>query len=201
MRKKKLKIFLAVFLVCALACAIAMAINFESAADKYAEYEIKNTLIQGINNIYYNQTRLNYENLKGAVEISRNSGGKITSISVDSVFLNLFTSETVTRVILFLESSSSSFGLPLGNLTSVKLLSGLGPKIKLKVVLQGNVAGGITSSFHEAGINQTLHRLTFEIKALVSAMTPFGSHETEINVSFIISETVIVGDIPNVYFK
>ncbi|MDD4125395.1 MAG: sporulation protein YunB [Eubacteriales bacterium] len=201
LRKKilKLTVFFIFFVI--LAFTIMFALNFDAAAEQYAEYNVKNTIIEGINRIYYNNTKKYYGELKNAVTVNYAGDGKINSISVDSAFLNLMSSEIVTDSIMFIESSSSSFGIPLGNITSVRLLSGHGPKIGIKIIPLGSVSGGIQSSFNEAGINQTIHRITFEINVIIEVLTPFHTCRTEIRLSYVISETVIVGAIPNVYFK
>ena len=120
---------------------------------------------------------------------------------MDTPFLNLLSAEIISQSVLFIEESSSSFGIPLGNITSVRLFSGLGPKIRVKIIPLGSISCGIKSSFTEGGINQTIHRITLDINALIEVLTPFSSNQAEINLSYVIGETVIVGEIPNVYFK
>lgn len=181
--------------------ALLFALNFDSAAERFAAFDIKNSITGGINRIYYEMTTKYYEKLRDAVTVYTGENGKINAISVDSAFLNLFSAEIVTKTILFVEDSASSFGIPLGNITGVRILSGLGPKIKVKIIQLGSVAGAVKSSFTEAGINQTLHRVTLEISAVVEVLSPFCSKASEISLSYVISENVIVGDIPNVYFK
>ncbi len=204
LRKRFIKLIKLVFILTAvllLAAVLLFVFNFDSAAEQYAAFDVKNAITDGINKIYYNQTKKYYDELKYAVTVNFGDNGKIGSISVNSSFLNLFSSEIVADSILFIENSSSSFGIPLGNITSARILSGLGPKIKVKIIPLGSVSGGIQSNFTEAGINQTLHRLTLNIKALIEVLSPFETCRAEINLIYVISETVIVGDIPNVYFR
>lgn len=175
--------------------------NFDKAAEQYAKFNVKNKITEGINKIYYDNTKRFYDRLKNAVLLNYSHEGKINSISVDTPFLNLLSAEIISQSVLFIEESSSSFGIPLGNITSVRLFSGLGPKIRVKIIPLGSISCGIKSSFTEGGINQTIHRITLDINALIEVLTPFSSNQAEINLSYVISETVIVGEIPNVYFK
>ncbi|NLN55959.1 MAG: sporulation protein YunB [Clostridiales bacterium] len=201
MRKKLFKWLIFIILIFILSFGIMFALNFDKAAEQYAKFNVKNKITEGINKIYYDNTKRFYDRLKNAVLLNYSHEGKINSISVDTPFLNLLSAEIISQSVLFIEESSSSFGIPLGNITSVRLFSGLGPKIRVKIIPLGSISCGIKSSFTEGGINQTIHRITLDINALIEVLTPFSSNQAEINLSYVISETVIVGEIPNVYFK
>lgn len=201
MRKKLFKWLIFIILIFILSFGIMFAQNFDKAAEQYAKFNVKNKITEGINKIYYDNTKRFYDRLKNAVLLNYSHEGKINSISVDTPFLNLLSAEIISQSVLFIEESSSSFGIPLGNITSVRLFSGLGPKIRVKIIPLGSISCGIKSSFTEGGINQTIHRITLDINALIEVLTPFSSNQAEINLSYVISETVIVGEIPNVYFK
>lgn len=201
MRKKIVKTVLFILLLAVLAFGLMFALNFDKAAEQYAGFNVKNTLTDGINKIYYDTTKKYYADLKNAVTVNYSPEGKVNSVVLDAAFLNFLSAEIIAQSIFFIEKSTSSFGIPLGNITMARLLSGLGPKIRVKIIPLGSVSCGINSYFVEAGINQTIHRVTVNINAVVEVLTPFNACQTEISLSYIISEIVIVGDIPNVYFK
>ena len=89
----------------------------------------------------------------------------------------------------------------LGTLTGSKLLSGRGPKVKFKIVTNGNVETDLKSEFTSAGINQTLHRIYLNVTCKVVILTPFNSVEEEIKNQVLLAEAVIVGNIPNTYYN
>ena len=61
-------------------------------------------------------------------------------------------------------------------------------------------SGGTESVFESVGINQSVHRIYFELRATVSLLTPFTQTDCELTSSVCIAETVIIGEVPNVYF-
>ena len=66
---------------------------------------------------------------------------------------------------------------------------------------EGTVETDLRSEFKEAGINQTLHRIYLEIRCDVSILTPYETiNETIVN-QVLLTEGVIVGNIPNTYYN
>ena len=51
------------------------------------------------------------------------------------------------------------------------------------------------------GINQTIHRLYLEVVCKVSIVTPYDIIETEIKNQMLMGESVIVGNIPEMYLN
>lgn len=66
---------------------------------------------------------------------------------------------------------------------------------------EGTVETDLRSEFKEAGINQTLHRIYLEVKCNVTILTPYDTiSETIIN-QVLLTEGVIIGNIPNTYYN
>ena len=55
------------------------------------------------------------------------------------------------------------------------------------------------SSFSAAGINQTRHCILIEFRAGFRILTPFGGEDREIVSTFPVTDTVIVGTVPERY--
>lgn len=55
----------------------------------------------------------------------------------------------------------------------------------------------ISSQF---GINQTLHRIYLKLKCKASILTPFQSVSKTIESEILLTETVIVGEVPETYY-
>lgn len=88
-----------------------------------------------------------------------------------------------------------------GSFTGIKLLSGRGPGIKIKISSIGNVKTDLKSEFSSKGINQTLHRVYLKVDCEVSILTPFNNITKSISNQILIAENVIVGDIPQTYYN
>ena len=53
--------------------------------------------------------------------------------------------------------------MPLGTITGIPMLSGVGPKITMKFTPVGAVLSDFDSEFVAAGINQTVHRVKLRL--------------------------------------
>jgi sporulation protein YunB len=89
--------------------------------------------------------------------------------------------------------------VPLGSITNSKLLSGRGPDIKVKIIPVGSVSTNFSDEFKQAGINQTRHKIYLELETQVRIVVPLGSDIINVSTRVPITETIIVGDVPNSY--
>ena len=64
----------------------------------------------------------------------------------------------------------------------------------------GSVDTEFKSEFISAGINQTKYKVYLTVKLEVSAILPASSTDIMIDEDYLISETIIVGDMPDIYF-
>lgn len=197
--KKRLLLFLIIIILILSLPAYLFFCNFSEAADSFALTEANQLLTYRVNQSIYKNISESGLKYKDFALVKNDSNGKITSIQIDSIKLNLIASELVITIINDLNSIEyGEFGIPLGNAFGSKLLAGRGPKINVRVTPIGTVASDIKSVFQSAGINQSLHRIMLEFKVCVSLMTPFTNSSSQFTASLCIAETVIVGDVPNV---
>ncbi len=66
---------------------------------------------------------------------------------------------------------------------------------------EGTVETDLRSEFKEAGINQTLHRIYLEVKCNVTILTPYETITETITNQVLLTEGVIIGDIPDTYYN
>ncbi len=123
--------------------------------------------------------------------------GSISSMTANIREMNRFKTELSNEVQKkILEYKEREVSIPLGTLTGIDLLSGRGPRIRMRIELYGNVTANLKSDFDSAGINQTRHRIICDVKVGVSAIIPGCSSYTEAENSFTVSETVLAGEVP-----
>ena len=140
-----------------------------------------------------------YEDL--AVVI-KDEAGKIQMIKLNIIPVNEIISDVAIKIQDELNSvENANFGIRLGSFTGIKLLSGLGPYVKVRMSTIGTVETDLKSEFKTAGINQTIHQIYLDIKCNVSILTPFNSTTEEIKNQILIAESVIVGEIPSSYYN
>ena len=73
----------------------------------------------------------------------------------------------------------------------------IGPKVDIKMNQIGSITKNYESIFESAGINQTRHKIYLNIELKLNVVIPLRSEEVEIFCQIPISETIIVGKIPN----
>ncbi len=94
---------------------------------------------------------------------------------------------------------SAGFRIPLGSALGIGLLSGRGPTLRAAIYPVGRVQSSVVSSFEEAGVNQTCHRLTLTLHTEVAVLIPGEKLEISVEASVPLTETVLVGSVPAVY--
>ena len=136
------------------------------------------------------------------VYFEKDLDGRVTALKTNMGLINRLKTDTLSRIndeILALDSDR--IGIPLGSLFLPELLAGMGPRINVRVLSIRNSEAGFQSRFLEAGINQTLHRLTLtvsvDVAALVLGQTEHFTMESEV----VVAETVIVGIVPETYLQ
>ncbi|MGN1481471.1 sporulation protein YunB [Porcipelethomonas sp.] len=166
-------------------------------AEKISKYYCEVFMSDIINQSVYKileENSVKYSDL--ASEIYDDSN-KLTSIKINSGNINSLQSEITAEINRKLnEESRNSVSIPLGTVGGTYIFSGRGPEIEIKFIPAGSVQTELKSGFFSAGMNQTCHQISMDIKAEISAVFPGGSSDTQVNLNCILAETVIVGDIP-----
>ena len=91
--------------------------------------------------------------------------------------------------------------IPIGTFTGIPLLVGRGPRIRVKMTPIGSVVCRFLSHFESAGINQTVHKIYVNINATISVVMPLSTRSFQAIQQVLISESVIVGQVPEVYLN
>lgn len=134
------------------------------------------------------------------VRVERDGEGKILAVQTDTVKMNQLKAsigESIQRKLQ--DTRERSLRIPLGTLLGIELLRDRGPEIPIKVTLAGSVASQFKSSLATAGINQSKHQISLEIHTSIYVLIPGYNVSTEVDTNVAVAETVIVGDVPEVF--
>ncbi len=143
------------------------------------------------------EENLQYEDL---VEISYDSNGDISLISIDTIVVNNLARRFYQVAQVYLDKmGDNGLDIAVGTFTGLPFLVGVGPTINIKLVQIGAMTSCFKSKFTSAGINQTNHSLYIELHASVSLVLPTYSSTVDSVTEFLVTESVIVGDVPEVY--
>ena len=128
--------------------------------------------------------------------------GRITALKTNMSEVNRLKTDILGIIndeILALDNSD--IGIPLGSLFLPELFSGKGPAIPVRILSIRNSDANFTSSFTQAGINQTLHRLNMEVSIDVAVLVLGDTSSFTMTSEVVVAETVIVGDVPETYLN
>lgn len=140
---------------------------------------------------------VDFENL---VSISYNNSGDISSVKTNIKEIDRLQSEISLSVNSSMdEISDDCIEIPLGTFSGISLLNGRGPVFKFKIKPVGFVSTQLKSEFISAGINQTLHKITLNVGTSATAVVPGANADFDVNFTYVVAETVIVGKIPESY--
>ncbi len=149
--------------------------------------------------IYETMAETNHQ-YEDYVRLIKDVNGKVQALKTDVIAVNTLKSRASLRILEKLQDEKiGSFDIPLGTLIGSNLLSGTGPDITIRLVPIGSVVGTAENSFSSAGINQTRHQIMLRVSVTLKAVLPNTTVETVVESCVCIAETVIVGNVPNVY--
>jgi sporulation protein YunB len=164
-----------------------------------AEMRAKATEI--INNVILEEysKQFKYEDM---IKVEKDISGNIVMVQADTINM----SKIASQVALKSQNQIKEYGqvgvkIPLGYMFENNLLSSMGPDILIKMVPVGYVETKYLSEFESAGINQTRHKIYVEVRAKLRVLMFVGKSDIEVKCQVPVSETIIVGKIPNNAFN
>ena len=118
-------------------------------------------------------------------------------VSANIITVNEITSGVAVNIQKSLDNhADTEVKLALGSFTGSKLLSSIGPNIKINLSTVGKINTDLRSEFESKGINQTIHRVYLQIDCTVNILTPLETFQSEVSNQVLLIENVIVGEIP-----
>ena len=179
--------------------AVRIAANYPAACEDIC-YSVKGGITERILDSFSEYSAHNEELLQSIVKCEYSEDGKIKRIYADAALMNGVSSSLALEAGKAVSECKNEFTLPLGNIFGTPALSGRGPGIGLKILPVGAAEYSVNSSFCGAGINQTHYRVSVTITLEYRCVAPFRELGDKIELEYIISDTVIIGDIPEVLF-
>lgn len=200
---KKFRKFLIIFIVIILLCFLVYHVKFNVTKNifTYCEEYSKSKCAETINKsiLFSFCDGVSYSDL---VYIEKNSDNEITLISANTGQINKLSNTTVKLIKINLEKEfANGIPIPFMAFSGLKVFSGYGKSVNFKSINISQVNCEFDSNFLSAGINQTLHKISVNIKCTMSVNMFFDCKKIELEQNVLISETVLVGKIPNLYLN
>ncbi|MBR2384569.1 MAG: sporulation protein YunB [Clostridia bacterium] len=197
--KKKLKLFSFTVSVIMLSCFLYFSSNriLENLALESFDSLISSASYNAINKILVD----GYD-YKSLIDVSTNSQGEIVMITTDSVKVTSMASLAATNTYNYLKNyTNCGVDVPIGAFTGIKLISGFGKTVKMRLIAVSSVNCEIVSSFTDAGINQTRHTITINIVSTVTLVTKTSNKVVSDKISILVYDNLIIGKVPEVYLN
>jgi len=143
-------------------------------------------------NIAYDRIVYFEKDLEGRITALKTNMSEVNRLKTD--VLNIINDEIMAL-------DNSDIGVPLGSLFLPELFSGKGPAIPVHILSIRNSDASFVSSFSQAGINQTLHRLNMEVSIDVAVLVLGETTNFTMTSEVVVAETIIVGQVPNTFLQ
>ncbi len=196
--RHRLKIFLVTIVGIALLLCLDMRVL--PLVRQYTESQAKWFVTRAINEAVtasFAEEKPTYYDL---VTLTTAADNSVTSLAADTGAVNLLKSRVSLAILDRIGAKERiTVSIPLGTLLGSHYFTGRGPFIRIPIGVSGNVLTDIKSEFISAGINQTRHRLVLEVKTQLFAAVPTAHTSVSVESTFIITESILLGKIPDAY--
>ncbi|GAA0718476.1 sporulation protein YunB [Clostridium malenominatum] len=161
-----------------------------------ADGEMRGKVIDTINSttIKVCSDNFKYEDI---INIEKDNEGNISLVKADTLKMNKVACDVAIESQKELrEIGMIGIKIPSGFVFKNNLLSYFGPDFTVKMRPIGYIETKYSSDFESAGINQTRHKIYIKVRSNLRIMMPVRSKDVEVYSEIPISETIIVGKVP-----
>lgn len=176
--------------------------KFNVALRDLSKTQITNTTSDLINDAIDEQIESGNIQYDRIVYFEKDLDGRITALKTNMSEVNRLKTDILNLInneILALDTAD--IGVPLGNLFLPEIFSGKGPVIPVQIIAIRNSDASFSSSFTEAGINQTLQKITLTVSVDVTILVLGKTDSFTVSSQVVVAETVIVGQVPDTYLQ
>ncbi len=136
------------------------------------------------------------------INIDKDTNGKITLIEANSIYINEIVSKINTNIQAeFDKIPRITVFINMGSVSGISFLNKLEPSFYVELESAGNFDSTIRTEFKSVGINQTHHKIYLDIAARVGILTPLGTFAKNIDTEVLLTEAIIVGEVPDTYYN
>ena len=136
------------------------------------------------------------------INIEKDTQGKISLIKADVIKLN----EIVTKIVSNIQEEFDKIPritvfINMGSVSGISMLRNFDPKFEIELESAGRISSNVKTEFTSVGINQTQHKIYLQIDSRVGILTPFSAFGKDIKTDVLLTEAVIVGEVPDSYYN
>ena len=195
---RKIVRILVVLVVIGTLLLILFRIKYHGTIRSLAETQVKNSTSDLINdaidqqidvgNIQYDRIVYFEKDLSGNITALKTNMGEVNRLKTS--ILNIINDE-------ILAMDTTDIAIPIGSLFFPEIMAGRGPHIPVQILSISNSDAYFESHFTEAGINQTLQKLTMNVSVDVAILVLGKAEIFTVSSQVVVAETIIVGQVPD----
>lgn len=137
---------------------------------------------------------------RDVITLTFKENGDVASLTTNmTTLLSLQTTVCDNIFDTYRSAAPLTISLPVTVLFGLDFLSAVKPTLKIGVTPTRFLHTYYTSEFTEAGINQTRHRIVFNVEGSFDLLLPAGIERIYVKECYCVAETVIVGKVPDAY--
>ena len=171
--------------------------RIQPAVRELAALEARNIATKKINLAAESVIASSLDDCKNIITISYGDGKAVTGISADMIKLNLLKSRITAAIEdAFRSEPETVVRVPVGAAAELPVLPNQGPFKDVEVSYSVCVYSDFDNVFQSTGINQTEYSILLRLKVEILMLLPGASIKENVETSFCIAQTVIVGGVP-----
>jgi sporulation protein YunB len=151
--------------------------TIEAVAESKAKSVATRAIADAVNDVMAG-TGTQYDDL---IIFQKNSYENITAVTSNIIAINSLKSVLTKAIEKKISTLNDlSVKIPVSNFFGQSILSGIGPKIKIRMVPVGYTEIEVENCFSSGGINQTKHEIYMNVKCSVSVLLPISTKTADI---------------------
>ncbi len=170
--------------------------GLSSVSQELTEEAAREYLLTSINTVVREELE---ERNAAFVTVSRSGNGTVSAVNANVSALNSLKAGIIARLSKALNGKASAW-VPVGSFTEVGVLNGRGPKVPVKLNLEGSADVTFQTEFRSAGVNQSCHRIVMAVTARAYSQSKRFEIQVEEETSTVLAETVVVGEVPDIAY-
>jgi len=199
-KRKRVSIILLLFISVFILIYIWVDTQIRPGVIQVADARVRNLTTMAINDAILDVLSRESVGYNDLITFERDGNGEIRALLTNMAGVNTLKTEVSAEALRRVEGINlSDLAIPLGNLTNVRLLMGRGPRIGVRIVPVGALTADLENEFSSAGINQTRHQIFMSLNFHMTVLTMAQSIDVTIDSRVMIAETIIVGNVPDMY--
>lgn len=189
--KSRIKLVVIAGILLFFASSIISEMALSGVSDDMIDHTLNEYIERSISEIV-----ADYNSNDDFLDICRDETGNIVSAQANTQKINELKAN-ITKSLHKTLNGKVSTSVPIGSSSDISILNGRGFSAPLKLNVKGSAQVSFTTEFVSVGINQSCYRVTMSVNYAVRSESKKFNADIANSTDFIISETIIVGNVPS----